>query len=1043
MAGKSNPSKQASNTAKPRVPEFTGATNAYGVFFAIMGAGVLGLGASAFTLFWFEPLSLKFIGVAVGLVLFILAGLLIRHFIIQNDQKLAERLSLLNTGQVSRHLKEAEDAIAELSLSRASAAEIATLGYRLHFYTRYLNQPSPNYLPYSGSQKDELGSVFHRFEEARQSREIRENLTEEYWKAVEPIENKSADPEDLAEAVGKYLQANLQADTMVIYTRKEFSGSTRLQQAFTGGAHKDKIPERSLPIQESLIYKAAEKGEELQLLKKLPRHFELESCIPSKFSDRAAIILPFKFGEDLHGGIEISFAKEPGFNIVQFLTEMAPVMNRHFSLLLEYEEAKGRAKELNKKLREKPSRLDVLQQTELPLFFTDAEGTLQYANRWIKQLPGEKITQHKGKQLPLDDLLTKIKDNYRVSVTGKYPSLGLDYCHIVGFWLTHQDPNSLVWLVEDLSESYNSLQEAKAEIQTKVEEEEQLQNRLAAIRLANKELEDLRQAIDSAAVVSETDAKGKILEVNEAFLELSKYERNEVIGKNHRLLKSGHQEDRVYEQLWENIAKGETWSGELKNRAKDGTFYWLHITIVPFQDSSGNILRHIAIGFDITAQKLQEEQIKAALGLSKEQEEEIRKQSDELQQAYEDMRSSQREYSALIDALHLGAAVLETDPKGTLRKASDKGLEILATDKQHLLGEPIFPLMEASAFHTPPASFEDFLEEEGYWQGFLYLIRADGERTLTKVTISPVLDFNYQPQRFVFTFVPLEQAQQKLELAEQQLQTVQQTSGELAEVQAHLKKKVEQKEGELQQLQQENAVLKQTIGEREAQLNNLQAQAAQLQEADSAPAAFHEGSIFRALPPDEGAAWLEQSLGFLRTDQEGAILEQSEAISHISGELSSTDQIDLPQVQEKFWEWKKAAPSASPPKFKVGHKHSFRLLGLYPVQDEWLIAVLPEPTETTSTAPTALSQEEVQEMKQAYMAEARRLRQEIAQLKKQTGAPATGIDAQLKELRTENAELKQALEQLQQTIEAEIANLTTYYQDLLQERDQQIASLSQ
>ncbi|MHB8056434.1 MAG: PAS domain-containing sensor histidine kinase [Desulfuromonadaceae bacterium] len=192
------------------------------------------------------------------------------------------------------------------------------------------------------------------------------------------------------------------------------------------------------------------------------------------------------------------------------------------------------------------------------------------------------------------------------------------------------------------------------------------QHQVCDLQLNISRYDQLRHAIDQHAIVSATDEEGFIVEVNDKFCAISGYSRAELIGRNHRIVKSGIHPNTLYQEMWETITSGSVWQGTVCNRKKDGGFYWVEATIVPILDEHRLPWRYISIRTGITALKQAHEQLELELGRT----------------------------HALLEAL--GEGVFGVDPQGLCTFINPAALEMLGYESEEVLGENSHQLFRCS-----------------------------------------------------------------------------------------------------------------------------------------------------------------------------------------------------------------------------------------------------------------------------------------------------------------------------------------------------------
>lgn len=314
--------------------------------------------------------------------------------------------------------------------------------------------------------------------------------------------------------------------------------------------------------------------------------------------------------------------------------------------------------------------------------------------------------------------------------------------------------------------------------------EEELRQNAEEIEATNEEMKrtqvELRgqiSALNNSAIVSETNPDGSISYCNAEFGKVYGLERAAIIGQNHRILKSNHHPPVFYQHMWATISSGKVWKGEVKNKAADGSEIWVLLTITPVMGTDNKPYKFIGVSYNITAQKLQEEQIKNALDVALQQEDLLRQNAEELEYANEEMRRTQIELAGQVNALNNSSMVYETDMEGNVTYVNDELLETSRYTREDLIGKR-YTILKSG--RQPDALYQEqwrTVLNGRIWRGELELKNRDGQHFWVIITNTPVLDDNGEPIKSINVLFDITaQKQQEFRLKKQQSALLELTS---------------------------------------------------------------------------------------------------------------------------------------------------------------------------------------------------------------------------------------------------------------------------
>lgn len=313
------------------------------------------------------------------------------------------------------------------------------------------------------------------------------------------------------------------------------------------------------------------------------------------------------------------------------------------------------------------------------------------------------------------------------------------------------------------------------------------------------ELGGQMRALHEGAIVSETDIKGNITFVNDKFCQVSGYSKEELLGKNHRILKSGLQPDSLFQELWSTISSGRVWKGLICNKKKNGEYYWVDSTIVPVLNEKGVPIKYVGVRFEVTDLILAKQDLETQLNEIHAQQEEIQQINEELNANNEQLEKIQLELKHQFDALNEAAIVSITDVKGNITYVNDTFCKISKYSREELIGKNHRILKSGK---QPDSIFKEMWETISNgktWQGIICNKAKDGSFYWVHSTIKPILNSKGLPEKYIsirFDITAEKELQDIIQGKETQISELNST---LVLAQKALEKKLEDSERELKQ----------------------------------------------------------------------------------------------------------------------------------------------------------------------------------------------------------------------------------------------------
>ncbi len=468
--------------------------------------------------------------------------------------------------------------------------------------------------------------------------------------------------ESLAEQIINHLPKYLNAHQGAFFIFDHETSEIRLTASY---AYSEIQKNRKFKLGEGFIGQSI-KTKDFIFIKEVPDNYILLTSGLGEAKPKGLMVIPLIYNQQVHGAIELATLNHFEDIHIQFAKRLSEIVgaalanlkskNKTLKLL---HEAQILSEELQRKQNELIEKNQLMSQTQEKLILSQQElsaqiaalnnsaivsealpdGTITFVNQQFLNTSGFRKDELLGNtyQILNANYHSKsfFKDLWDTILNGnvwkgQIKNRAKDNAY---FWVdtvitpVKDSKGNLLKFITvqfDITQQKNQEEQIRIALEESMAQEEELRQNAEELEAQQEEMKRTQieltgqiNALNNAGIVSEADLQGRIFNVNDTFLKITKYSREQIIGQNHRLLKSGHQPDNIFEELWSTITKGQVWKGEVKNRAKDGSYYWITLTITPVLGLDYKPIKYIGVAFDITAQKQQEEQIRTALEISK------------------------------------------------------------------------------------------------------------------------------------------------------------------------------------------------------------------------------------------------------------------------------------------------------------------------------------------------------------------------------------------------------------------------------------------